>query len=64
MMYAPQDREVMNINTGRRMYMQGVRRIRGGAVGNGVQPGAASVSPIVVSPVPSVTRKMVLAAVR
>jgi phenylacetate-CoA ligase len=25
MMYAPQDREVMNINTGRRMYMQGVR---------------------------------------
>jgi phenylacetate-CoA ligase len=25
MMYAPRDREVMNINTGRRMYMQGVR---------------------------------------
>jgi len=25
MMYAPQDREVMNINTARRMYMQGVR---------------------------------------
>jgi phenylacetate-CoA ligase len=25
MMYAPQDREIMNINTGRRMYMQGVR---------------------------------------
>jgi phenylacetate-CoA ligase len=25
MMYTPQDREVMNINTGRRMYMQGVR---------------------------------------
>jgi phenylacetate-CoA ligase len=25
MIYAPRDREVMNINTGRRMYMQGVR---------------------------------------